>query len=809
MVVCFGIVALVSGCVWNKWGPILTNKPEKNISPHAHGEMAVAEHPEPEPLLEPGRHILKAPKAKKDFLVWAPYDYTPERSWPVIFCYGSSESATPWPFYQVTRGRGFIIVGMTYTMPDSLYHGHGWIHTEREFFEEALELVSSRLNVEPELVFMGGYSKGGYHTSIISEQVLDSLAGLIILGAGRYDIVKNNTAPGTRYLPFASLEGRTYDDYPPSRKDIRGKRIFIGVGQNDVSHNKRARLAVRFYESCGADVTFEEWPGVSDIDVRTNRSEFPSSRMLLNWLRESIEKRKPGYTQQLIEEPPEDSQRTTRAVPYRNMASGTEPINLSGKWKYQPGDNMSWAARDYDDAKWNTMEVPYILPFSKSAGYLWLRKTFFVPAQYEDQKYSLDLGTISVSTQVYLNGGLIAELDQKRRRVLSELPNLVFGWDNVIALRMNLPEGTDVIRWTGEPVFKRTSGWIEVKDFDEEDFAVESYMVYVPRTYTPGRAFPLVIAMPGHPGHPFLNMGGYAELRGYIVACPQSLEAESNYEWLVLIQEELSAILAQMKAKYNIDAKRIYIVGHSKWGFAAYYLGLRNSEIFSGIVSCAGAIGGTKIEMLPRLARVAKEHVPVLIVHGAKDAVIPISRARYMLNELKSLGYECEMLTYPKGGHGVVVDAMENIFDFFDKHSKERIPKLWKILERKRLGKLPTKEVKLIKGVIRRYAQGYSKKDINQVMSCFSREYFSDGMAYSDVRDRISRFFSDNVPIHIKVKDDVKMILNSDDASVIAIVSYNLRYGGETETDEKLWFKFTKVDKDWEIVAGNLLKPEF
>jgi len=268
-----------------------------------------------------------------------------------------------------------------------------------------------------------------------------------------------------------------------------------------------------------------------------------------------------------------------------------------------------------------------------------------------------------------------------------------------------------------------------------------------------------------------------------------------------------------MKANYNIDAKRIYIVGSSDWGFAAYYLGLRNSELFSAIAPCAAAIGGTKVEMLPRLARAAKEHVPVLIVHGAKDAVIPISRAQYMLSELRRARYEVEMLTYPEGGHGVIVNAMEKIFDFFDSHSKQRIPKPWKRLERKQLGKLPTKEVKLIRGVISRYAQGYNNKDLKQVMSCFSREYFSDGpalersegMAYSDVRDRTSRFFGDNVSIHLKIKDDVKMIVNSDDASVIAIVSYNLRYGDETEIDGKLWLKFTKVDKDWEIVAGNNL----
>jgi len=51
MVVCLGTMALVSGCVWNKWGSILTNEPGGNISPRAHGEMFT--FPEPTLPVEP------------------------------------------------------------------------------------------------------------------------------------------------------------------------------------------------------------------------------------------------------------------------------------------------------------------------------------------------------------------------------------------------------------------------------------------------------------------------------------------------------------------------------------------------------------------------------------------------------------------------------------------------------------------------------------------------------------------------------------------------------------------------------------
>ncbi len=280
LVVCLAAVISLSGCVWDKWEPIIANESEEVVVPYPPLDMIVTKQPELGPLIEPGWYKLEAPEAKSVFFVWIPHDYTPDRSWPVIFCWYTG-AGTGWPFHQVTHGQGFIIVSMYYTPSGypRLHHGRQWIRAEKALFLETLKVTSSHLNVDPELVFMGGYSKGGYHTGIIGEQVLDSLAGLIIMGAGRYAIVKKDTASRTRYV--------TYDHYPLSKKGIRGKRIFIGVGEHDAA-NQRARLGAQLYGDWGADVTFEEWPGVGHM---INTPVFPS-KMLHNWLRESVEKRR-------------------------------------------------------------------------------------------------------------------------------------------------------------------------------------------------------------------------------------------------------------------------------------------------------------------------------------------------------------------------------------------------------------------------------------------------------------------------------------------------------------------------------------
>ena len=210
--------------------------------------------------LSPGTELrLDARQAKKPFLVYVPSDYTPEYAWPVIFCYhGYRRQPTTWPFKQATGGREFIIIGMNYAT--EAYHRRfslERIGPEKIFFVEALAIVSSYLNVDPKMVFMGGFSHGGYATSILGEQLLDKLAGLIILGAGRY----------------------AADKFPPSLELLQSKPIFIGIGSHDTPNMPRAEKAIRVYKNWGADVTFEEWKGVA------HTFDSAKSTKLLQWLR--------------------------------------------------------------------------------------------------------------------------------------------------------------------------------------------------------------------------------------------------------------------------------------------------------------------------------------------------------------------------------------------------------------------------------------------------------------------------------------------------------------------------------------------
>lgn len=163
--------------------------------------------------LLPGKEVrITAPKTGKTFLLYVPVDYTDKRPFPVLFYYhGYRGTATTGMFRHITKGEGFIIIGMNYAT-DAYYKGHlppTKTAPEKAFFNEVMVLVSARLNIAPDYIFMGGYSQGGYSTTVLGEQLLDRLAGFLILGAGR----------------------RNVDTEPPPAELIRGYPIFYGAGE--------------------------------------------------------------------------------------------------------------------------------------------------------------------------------------------------------------------------------------------------------------------------------------------------------------------------------------------------------------------------------------------------------------------------------------------------------------------------------------------------------------------------------------------------------------------------------------------------
>ncbi|KPK80387.1 MAG: hypothetical protein AMJ81_12155 [Phycisphaerae bacterium SM23_33] len=220
-------------------------------------EKAAAKAPE----FVPGQSTrVDSDKLGSHFIVYVPPNYTPDRTWPIIFCYhGQGGHPTVSPFHRLTDGKNFILVGMPYVqqtvnVPSAkVISSHGYeqemdVET-KALTEVVIPFLCKHLSVDKRLCFVGGTSRGGWVCSTLGENIAPSCAGLIILCAGRE----------RKARPLVNA------------KWFRKKPVFIGVGEKEVNR-KSGEDAARFYARLGAKVTLEIFKGLGhQVDTKNER----------------------------------------------------------------------------------------------------------------------------------------------------------------------------------------------------------------------------------------------------------------------------------------------------------------------------------------------------------------------------------------------------------------------------------------------------------------------------------------------------------------------------------------------------------
>jgi sialate O-acetylesterase len=85
-------------------------------------------------------------------------------------------------------------------------------------------------------------------------------------------------------------------------------------------------------------------------------------------------------------------------------------LDLSGRWKFKRGDDLSWKNPQIPREKWQDVLVPSYWELQGSAaydGFAWYRTTFVVPKDLEGKTLVLLLGRIDDVDETYLNGKLL------------------------------------------------------------------------------------------------------------------------------------------------------------------------------------------------------------------------------------------------------------------------------------------------------------------------------------------------------------------------------------------------------------------
>ncbi len=136
------------------------------------------------------------------------------------------------------------------------------------------------------------------------------------------------------------------------------------------------------------------------------------------------------------------------------------PLDLSGNWKWNKGDNAAWSKPDFDDSRWRDMYVPdkWETEIMKDGdrklpeydGFGWYRLRFEVPRQvwdsWQGQDLFLHIGAIDDADVVFLNGEKIGATGsmtaggesawEKSRKYAVPQKLVDVGGENVLAVRV-------------------------------------------------------------------------------------------------------------------------------------------------------------------------------------------------------------------------------------------------------------------------------------------------------------------------------------------------------------------------------------
>lgn len=157
--------------------------------------------------------------------------------------------------------------------------------------------------------------------------------------------------------------------------------------------------------------------------------------------------------------------------------------------------------------------------------------------------------------------------------------------------------------------------------------------VTVPVGYTRGTPVPLVVVLHGYTATAqaqdmYFGLSRLAQTRTFLVALPNGLRDDMLQQYWNATDAccafgktnddvaYLTAVIRDVQQRYSVDAKRIFLVGHSNGGFMSHRLACERAGLIAGIVSLAGATWADPARCTP------SEPVGVLQIHGSLDPVI-------------------------------------------------------------------------------------------------------------------------------------------------------------------------------------------
>lgn len=164
---------------------------------------------------------------------------------------------------------------------------------------------------------------------------------------------------------------------------------------------------------------------------------------------------------------------------------------------------------------------------------------------------------------------------------------------------------------------------------------------------------------PNAPTMPVTINGGYV-MRAWYDIVSAELDKRADESGVRRSQALIEELIADQRSE-GIAADRILLAGFSQGGVIALQTGLRHPEKLAGIMAlstylaCADSLG---VE-----ASAANRQIPLFMVHGSMDPVIPVALAKLSKARLETHGYKVEWHEYGMP-HSVCAEEIDDIAAF-------------------------------------------------------------------------------------------------------------------------------------------------
>jgi len=188
------------------------------------------------------------------------------------------------------------------------------------------------------------------------------------------------------------------------------------------------------------------------------------------------------------------------------------------------------------------------------------------------------------------------------------------------------------------------------------------YRLYKPLSFDPAKTYPLVLSLHGGgPRHRFEDLlEPFAPGFSYGIGRLVSPETRSKHPAFVLAPWSggqgwdaanirlVIGILDSLRAEFKIDSKRIYVTGQSMGGAGTWAFLAAHPKLFAaGIPIC----GWGEPDVAPRI-----KHIPVWVIHGNADSIVPVAGSRNILKALSAAGGKPIYWKYDKATHAATAE---------------------------------------------------------------------------------------------------------------------------------------------------------